>query len=194
VCIVRGAEELTLAAANALLKTLEEPPARTFFVLLTSKPSKLLDTIRSRTLPVRFGALSDRIVAQLLESRGLDPKLAPLAQGSMQEALSLADAEAIAERQGFAERVLAGLSAPDLATALAFTSEQKLERHQLLDWLGYLGQVLSLKLREVAASLPDEALRLARRYEVVRGTLSEVERNVGPQLAVEAMIAKLRRV
>jgi DNA polymerase-3 subunit delta' len=194
VCIVRGAEELTLAAANALLKTLEEPPARTFFVLLTSKPSRLLDTIRSRTLPVRFGALSDQIVAQLLQARGFDPELAPLAQGSMQEALSLADADAMAERRGFAERVLAGLTAPDLATALAFSAEQKLERQQLLDWLAYLGQVLSLELRAAAAKLPDEALRLSRRYEIVRSTLSEVERNVGPQLALEAMMAKLRRV
>ncbi|HEV8550435.1 MAG TPA: DNA polymerase III subunit delta', partial [Polyangiaceae bacterium] len=60
VFIVRDADEITVQAANALLKTLEEPHARTHFILLTSRPSRLLDTIRSRSLPVRFAPLSDR--------------------------------------------------------------------------------------------------------------------------------------
>ena len=48
VFIVRDADELTVSAANALLKTLEEPGPSTHFVLLTSRPNRLLDTIRSR--------------------------------------------------------------------------------------------------------------------------------------------------
>lgn len=193
VCVVRGAEELTLSAANALLKTLEEPPPRTFFFLLTSKPSRLLDTIRSRTLPVRFGPLPDAVVAQLLEARGLDPSLAPLAQGSMDRAAALADAELRAERQGFTEHVLSGLTAPDLAGALAFSEKQKLERPELSEQLEHLAQALALRARELVRAAPDEAHRLARRYDVVRAALADLERNVGPQLALEAMMAKLRR-
>ena len=79
--VATGADELTVSAANALLKTLEEPPPRTFFILITSRPSRLLDTIRSRTLPVRFGPLPESTVTSLLQARGLDPKLAPLAHG-----------------------------------------------------------------------------------------------------------------
>lgn len=193
VCIVRGAEELTVSAANALLKTLEEPPARTFFVLLTSKPSRLLDTIRSRTLPVRFGPLSDEVVARLLSARGLDPQLAPLAQGSMEQALALSDAEALASREEFAKQVLSGIDAPDLAGALSFSEKAKLERHELSELLTHLAQVIALKAREQVSAAPEEARRLARRYEVVRGALADLERNVGPQLALEAMMAKLRR-
>jgi DNA polymerase-3 subunit delta' len=194
VCIVRGADELTVSAANALLKTLEEPPARTFFVLLTSKPSRLLDTIRSRTLPVRFGPLSEAVVGKLLEDRGLDPKLAPLAQGSMEQAMALSDAEALALREGFARHVIAGLEAPDLAGALAFAEKAKLERHELSELLSHLAQVLALKARELVSRGPDEARRTSRHYEVVRSALADLERNVGPQLALEAMMAKLRRV
>jgi DNA polymerase-3 subunit delta' len=194
VCIVRGADELTISAANALLKTLEEPPDRTFFLLLTSRPSRLLDTIRSRTLPVRFGPLPEPVVAQLLSARGLDPKLAELSQGSMEQALELADTEALAHRDGFASHVLAGLDAPDLASALEFAEKQKLERGELLELLEHLAQVLSLKVRQVVAAAPDEARRMARRYELVRAAASDLERNVGPQLALEAMMAKLRRV
>jgi len=193
VCIVRAAEELTVSAANALLKTLEEPPSRTFFLLLTSQPSRLLDTIRSRTLPVRFGPLPEQVVAELLAARGLDPTLAPLAQGSMEQALALADTEVLTERNSFAEHVLAGLDAPDLAASLAFAEKQKPERAELSDLLGHLLQVLALKAREVVQAAPDEARKLSRRYEVVRGALGDLERNVGPQLALEAMMAKLRR-
>jgi DNA polymerase-3 subunit delta' len=194
VCIVRGADELTVSAANALLKTLEEPPPRTFFLLLTSRPSRLLDTIRSRTLPVRFGPLPEAVVANLLQARGLDPKLALLAQGSMEQALAMADGEALAARDGFASQLLAGIDAPDLVSALQFTEKQKLERAELSDLLEHLAQVLSLKVREVVAAAPEEARRLARRYQLVRAALGDLERNVGPQLALEAMMAKLRRV
>jgi DNA polymerase III subunit delta' len=193
VCIVRAAEELTTSAANALLKTLEEPPPRTFFVLLTSKPSRLLDTIRSRTLPVRFGPLPDDVIARLLTARGLSPELAPLAHGSMQEALAAADPEALARRSAFAEQLLAGLEAPDLAGALAFAEKQKLERSDLVDLLSHLAQVLALRARELVAREVDEARRAARRHELVRAALSDVERNVAPQLALEALVTKLRR-
>jgi DNA polymerase III subunit delta' len=193
VCLVRGADELTVSAANALLKTLEEPPPRTFFVLITSRPSRLLDTIRSRTLPVRFGPLPDATVARLLEARGLDPKLAPLAHGSMELGLALSDSEAFAEREAFAEAVISGLSAPDLVSALAFAEKQKLERPELVELLGHLAQVLALRAREIVASAPDTARRLAFRYQQVLNAVADLERNVGPQLALEAMVTRLRR-
>jgi len=94
--IVRDAHDLGVSAANALLKTLEEPPHHTRFVLLTDRPGELLPTIRSRTLLVRFAALTDEIVESLLvRTKGLPPEraraLAHLAEGSMARAASLAD-------------------------------------------------------------------------------------------------------
>jgi DNA polymerase III subunit delta' len=59
VFIVDEATALQGAAANALLKTLEEPPARTMFVLATAAPEQLLPTIRSRCQRVTFSALGD---------------------------------------------------------------------------------------------------------------------------------------
>src|SRR4051794_659322 len=56
VFIVEEATSLAPPAANALLKTLEEPPARTLFVLCTTAPEQLLPTIRSRCQRVRFAA------------------------------------------------------------------------------------------------------------------------------------------
>jgi DNA polymerase-3 subunit delta' len=57
VFIIDEAELLDDVGQNAMLKTLEEPPAQTWFVLITSQPDELLPTIRSRCQTVRFGAL-----------------------------------------------------------------------------------------------------------------------------------------
>lgn len=194
VCIVRAAEELTIGAANALLKTLEEPPPYCFFILITSRPSRLLDTIRSRTLPVRFGPLPEAVVAELMSARGLDPKLAPLAQGSMQQALAFSEPETLAAREGFAQALIDGLDAPDLAGALEFSEKQKLERAELAPLLEHLGRVLALRARDVAQAAPDQSRRFARSYQLVQRALVELERHVGTQLALEALVTRLRRV
>lgn len=56
--IIDDADALTTQAANALLKSLEEPPERTFFILVSAHPSRLLATIRSRCQVYRFQPLS----------------------------------------------------------------------------------------------------------------------------------------
>lgn len=57
--IVDPADELEKSAVNALLKALEEPPAGTFFLLVAHQPGRLLPTVRSRCRVLRFAALND---------------------------------------------------------------------------------------------------------------------------------------
>jgi len=66
VVIVDAADDLERGAANALLKSLEEPPPGTVFFLISHAPGRLLPTIRSRCRTLRFGALDDRQVARIL--------------------------------------------------------------------------------------------------------------------------------
>jgi DNA polymerase-3 subunit delta' len=74
VAIVSPAEAMNPFAANALLKTLEEPPARTLVLLVTSQPSRLLPTLRSRCSKLRLVAPSHDVAAQWLEAaRGAGP-------------------------------------------------------------------------------------------------------------------------
>src|SRR5262249_39952543 len=124
VIIIRAAEELTVSAANALLKTLEEPASRTHFILLTSRPNRLLDTVRSRTLAVRFRPLAENIVADLLEKNGVSRALAPIAQGSVSLGMRLAEEDARTERDAFIGAADAALAAPDLAGALGFADHR----------------------------------------------------------------------
>jgi DNA polymerase III subunit delta' len=74
VAIVSPAEAMNPFAANALLKTLEEPPARTLVLLVTSQPSRLLATLRSRCSKLRLVAPTQDAAAQWLEAaRGAGP-------------------------------------------------------------------------------------------------------------------------
>ena len=69
VCIVRGADELTASAANALLKVLEEPPADSVFVLLSARAHELPETVWSRCHVVTFTALPEAFVVEDVDGR-----------------------------------------------------------------------------------------------------------------------------
>lgn len=117
--IVDPAEGLAAAGANALLKTLEEPPDGTFFVLVATSARALLPTIASRCQRLRFGPVDrDRLEAWLAR-RGVPEaaELARLAQGSPGEALRLAEADALTERRALRDAVLGALGG-DLADVL----------------------------------------------------------------------------
>ncbi len=170
VFIVRDADELTQQAANAMLKT-----------------------VRSRTLALRFGPLPDEVVAELCQARGLPASAALLAQGSAELAFDLADPEAMRERDEFLAAARAALDAPDLAEAIALGQSRGESRDAVREQLGFFAQALAEDARRAIESDPDAAERAAHRHAVVLGTLAEIERNVQPTLALEAMVARLRR-
>jgi DNA polymerase-3 subunit delta' len=70
VVIIDPADDLERAAANALLKSLEEPPQGTFFLLVTHAPARLLPTIRSRCRVLRFPPLTDAQLSAMLDASG----------------------------------------------------------------------------------------------------------------------------
>jgi DNA polymerase-3 subunit delta' len=194
VFIVRNAEELTVQAANALLKTLEEPLPRTHFVLLTSRPSRLLDTVRSRTLAVRFGPLPDSIIARILEKHGLSPKAAALAQGSASLAIELASPENLHKLEDFSQAAFSAIRSDDLVAAVHFAENRPSDRDELTQRLGFFAQDLAGKARGFAETAPVEAGRFAERHEIVLTAIKEVESNAQPALVLEAMIARLRQL
>jgi DNA polymerase III subunit delta' len=92
--LIEDADRLNEASSNALLKTLEEPPLTTYIVLLTSRPSTLLSTIRSRCQTFRFVPVKvDEIKSFLTERKQHSIKdielLSHLSQGSLGKALSI---------------------------------------------------------------------------------------------------------
>lgn len=94
VVIVDAADELNTQAANALLKMLEEPPARTVMLLVAHQPSGLLPTIRSRCRMLRLQPLGPDEMASALAEAGIDTSadpavLAELSAGSVGTAVRL---------------------------------------------------------------------------------------------------------
>lgn len=67
VVIIDPVDHVEPNAANALLKSLEEPPAGTFFLLVAHQPERLLPTIRSRCRTLRFAALPDDVLGRFLQ-------------------------------------------------------------------------------------------------------------------------------
>jgi DNA polymerase III subunit delta' len=96
ITVIDNAETLNIPAQNALLKTIEEPPADTVIFLVTNSERALLDTIRSRMRPIRFGPLEAADVESVLVARAGMPReraavFARLARGSLTRAFALAE-------------------------------------------------------------------------------------------------------
>ncbi len=104
VAMIAPAEAMNLAAANSLLKSLEEPPPQTLLLLVTSQPSRLPATIRSRCQELVFHRPSYALAQDwLCNNHPLDKEktqeLLSLSYGAPLAALSLSDTTALAERE-----------------------------------------------------------------------------------------------
>lgn len=198
VFIVRRAEELSISAANALLKTLEEPNGRTHFILLSAQGSSLLATIRSRTQKLRFAALPDAIVTKLLVSSGVDAfraqEIARLSAGSMSAALGLADDEESQARERFVQRAMEALEAPTLGPALDLAEDAKKEKGELASRLSAFATALALRATSNAVSEGRAADSAVLRYDMARLALEQLGGNASAQLVVESMLTRMRGV
>jgi DNA polymerase-3 subunit delta' len=102
VAIVDAADEMTPQAANALLKSLEEPPERAALLLVCHQPARLLPTIRSRCRDLACRPLDAADLARALAAAGAEPQagdaptLAALAGGSVGAALELGGGDGLA--------------------------------------------------------------------------------------------------
>jgi len=132
VVLIDGAEDMNGNAANALLKVLEEPPARAILLLVSGAPGRLLPTIRSRCRALKLAPLADAQVAGLLADYApeLDgparARLAGLAEGSIGNALALA-AEGGLALAGLVEEALAGPVPPARAQNIADSVARQIE-------------------------------------------------------------------
>ncbi len=122
VAIIDAVDEMTIAAANALLKLLEEPPPNVVLLLVSHQPSRLLPTIRSRCRELRLSPLPPEAMAQALAQSGDTPdNLIPLAQlsgGSVGEAIRITNLDGLKLYSGIIS-LFASLPRLDRTRALA---------------------------------------------------------------------------
>jgi DNA polymerase III subunit delta' len=172
VVIVDSADDLNANAANALLKSLEEPPVRTIFLLITSAPGRLLPTIRSRCRVISVSPLQDsdlvRAAAQAMTGAGkpvpeahVTEPLLPLAQGSVGRLLTLMGGGGLA-LQTRIDHILNALPKLDLKAVHSLGDEMQDPKFQLFFDL-YHATLARLIAAEATGKGRDSDVALARR-------------------------------
>ena len=214
VIIIDGAGSMTVDAANALLKTLEEPPPGVLFLLLADDEDALLSTIRSRCQTLPLLPMSRReMLDYLTQQRGAtEPDadmLYRLSRGCLGWALNaLADPQLLEQRQADLERMREAVSA-GLDTrfgyanevASLFGSNRPAARELLSLWLRWWRDLLLVKegadeymhnadhadaLRAHAETLTTG--QIAAFIRRLLDTMAALDANVSPRLAMETLM------
>ena len=131
--VLQPAEALGVAAANALLKTLEEPPPKTVFLLASHQARRLLPTILSRCRKLAVPAPERAVAADWLRGQGVDRPESLLAESGGAPLLALDHAEP--ERMTRRERFLEGLARPDREDMSAMAGEYQQAVGEAWGWL-----------------------------------------------------------
>ena len=218
VYILDHAETLRPEAANALLKTLEEPSADSLIILVTANVYALLPTVISRCQLVRFISFGvQKLTALLVQEHHLPPEqahlIASLSEGSPGRAYAMDTTETLAKRE-FVEQLLKTLSSGLRDVRILFTYaeqlvEKKTEIQEFLDILLVWYRDMSIlqaqgdpsliansdvidRLKQAAAQLSVSQTR--RLFDLVYQTKLDLLRNANLQLTLEVMLISLTEV
>jgi DNA polymerase-3 subunit delta' len=213
VVIIDDADALMITAQDALLKTLEEPPPASVFVLVTSRPDVLLPTVRSRCHRLRFGRLAPADVAAVLMAEHQYSEADAYAAASAADGSLGAALEESAEGWVDAREAAAGLldsvatssdprrrleGAKALTGARGPSDREEMARrlHALSSILRDLGVLLSRADERCLANADLRPLlerlqrsfdgdRALRAFSAVDRALSALERNASPKVVAD---------
>jgi DNA polymerase-3 subunit delta' len=201
VAILLGAERLRTEAANALLKTLEEPPPRTALLLVAERSEGLPRTVRSRVAHLRFASESEQAIGEALCREGYDEAdawlVAAVCGGTTLAAREWAETSLETARDmRDALESLARASASDvLDFAQSFRGGVEATRSRLELFLAVHDAVVRRRV-EAAADRGDRggADRWLRCFEAGERMRRElIRRNLNPQMVIEGLLLEFRR-
>jgi len=218
VYIIENADMMQIQAANAFLKTLEEPPQDTVIILTTSKPNSLLPTILSRCQKIPFNSVPRAIIEQeLIEKKYLEnikaKMLARLANGNMAKALGLADEGKIESLEMTTEFLNILISQNDLKF-IDFSNQLKTNKTKallleiisnLVIWMSDLSyfknfpvEIVNLDKTDILETLftrnPDVDDYVADTIEFLEEMQKKIERNVNQQLVLIEIYHKMNEI
>ena len=210
VIIIDGAELMNNAAANCLLKTIEEPPSATIFILLTANRSNLLMTIRSRCITINFDKIPVELIKNFLTSQGVEEaeNLSVIADGSLGRALKLKESGG-AELRESALNILEKISRAEFTNEDIFKFGAEISdwsREKFGDFLSYeqkilrdicFSEFLELKNPDIASRL--EKIKIPeRKITLMIETGAEFNKrlksNANLRLLAEAYLMKLKKI
>ena len=198
--ILNDADFFNVEGANALLKTLEEPPPDAVLILLGTSTAKQLPTIRSRCQIVRFSPLSPEVLSSILVEKGIATSAAQgeqwaiQAEGSLDQAKEWADGGIDSLRTELStywtaphwDAVAIAAKLNGLMEALGKEAPPRRRRLRLL---------FGLAVEHFRSAMKsDDSRRAARRLEYTLDALEHVDRNANLPLVIEAWSAALGNV
>jgi DNA polymerase-3 subunit delta' len=213
ILLVPYVEELTVQAANAFLKTLEEPPAQVVILLTTRDAELVLPTIRSRCQPLPMRPLAVRRVAEALRSQwGRDDEesrlLARLSGGRIGWAIRAVEDETLLQRRSEALEAHHRALRANRAERLLMAADLSKDEHAietLQTWAGWWRDMLLVQsgtsgrishidqqaeLEHVASrATREQTRRFLRDIQHLMRTLEQT--NASPQLVWEVLLLKL---
>ncbi len=197
VVIIHPAEAMNTNAANALLKSLEEPPSGMLFILVTHKPQSLLPTIVSRCLSFALATPDAATAADFLSAQGVKHPADALASSGFSPLQALQNAGGIEAR----EKLLRALHQKKMDVFALAEALQKTEQVQVVQWLqqwcyDLISQKLAGKLRYHPGSetlmrelvAPLDALDLARLQAVLQTAKREAQHTLNAKLFLESLL------
>jgi len=215
--IIDGADHMSEEAANSLLKTLEEPPPNTTFMLLAVDEGSLLPTIVSRCQRLGLSPQPLPVVKQALVERWGMPSeradlLARFCHGCIGWAISAMDNEEELTRRSQHLNSLISLSRGDVSERFAVAAQLATQfgknrasvRERLELWLTWWQDLLLMKndcaefitnmdrreaLQEAASQYPQSAI--GGMLKSIRETIQQLEQNANPQLALEVLMLNI---
>lgn len=191
--IVDSADALNTSSVNALLKTIEEPPAGTHLLLISEKPQGLLPTLRSRCQKIRFPRPDVAVArAWMLEAGVRDELALELALGAPLRAVELAAGDGLELRRQWAELWSAVASSKkDPLTAAATIDKDALTEH-----LRWAQQWLAGQLRELlqAGQAQARCEAVAQMAQDVVEAQRRAAGNAQPQLLMESLFIRWLRL
>lgn len=154
VAIIDNAEQLNKSAANALLKTLEEPTPNTIVILVCSYPHRLLPTIRSRCLQLSFPTPDKNLAIKYLTENKVEEAALylQLAHGSPLQALEVAQTELADQRKVVIKNLIKTARGQSLSIALK--EIDKIPLRALIDWsVDFCDDLIKVKLLPSSTAL-----------------------------------------
>ena len=187
ITVVNNAHIMTSQAQNAFLKTLEEPPAGSMIILVSSRLNNLLPTIRSRVQLVRFNKLPDSEVEQNLTK--LYPQkstiIASLADGSIGRALRLAGDEEYLKQQTLVDETAQRILNEGLYEKLRLGAKILSEEISIEDF--------SMAIVRAAKRQFERIESLQQAMDSVRIFLEQAHQNVNMKLAINNLMLNLEK-
>ena len=214
VVIISDAQAMNMAAGNALLKILEEPPDRTILILTATEKTDLISTVSSRCQNIKFNPVSRKKIAQMLfESKGIDPVAADIfagmSNGSLSGAFNISSSKLLRKRDWLISE-LESLSLKDTGRCLLFAERLSKDKDDFLDSL----ETINIWFRDMAVfkHYPDKIIfidlsdkmqtsykkhsekSLILKSEEIRIARQAIRANGNLRLTAETLVLKLVQV